>query len=290
MIRTAGFCALLALLPSSSLAGSFRITPVRVLMDGEKNISVVKLKNEAEENLLIQVRALKWSQDGEGHDQYEPTEEVIFFPRILPIPVGEEKPFRLGVEGGTPTNQERAYRIVFEELPVLEPGENKLVFALSIRVPVFVPPHGRKSAVPRLERVGLAKGHVQVGIRNEGNISLSVNKIDAKGAGADGTAVFAIEGPGGYLHPGKKRDFAVELDPSKCAISTTIDVTVTYTEMNADPETKESSTRAGKLEVDPAFCAKPPEEEEKGSRSGVDEPPPVPGGPVPGALGEGDKK
>ena len=98
------------------MAGEFTINPLRVSLDRTARASEVTVRNDDATPLRMQVQAMSWRQDAEGKDQYEVSDDLIFFPRALEIPPGESRIIRVGVKAA-PATREDTYRLFIEELP-----------------------------------------------------------------------------------------------------------------------------------------------------------------------------
>jgi P pilus assembly chaperone PapD len=79
------FCLVLMLLilPPVSYAGSFGVTPIRLDLDRATKTGAIKISNDADDTLQVQMQAFEWSQDAEGKDHYEASADLIFFPKIM---------------------------------------------------------------------------------------------------------------------------------------------------------------------------------------------------------------
>jgi len=115
-----------------------------VSLDRTARASQIAVRNDDSAPLRMQVQAMTWRQDAEGKDQYEVSDDPIFFPRALEIMPGESRIIRVGVKA-TPLSQEETYRLFVEELPPAAPAEPQtggasLRVYLRVGVPVFVAP------------------------------------------------------------------------------------------------------------------------------------------------------
>src|SRR5438045_1433233 len=79
-------------------AGEFTINPLRVSLDRTARASEIAVRNDDATPLRMQVQAMTWRQDVDGKDQYEPSDDLIFFPRALEIAPGESRIIRVGVK------------------------------------------------------------------------------------------------------------------------------------------------------------------------------------------------
>ena len=216
---------LVLLMPALAWSGSFRVVPIKVYFEPGKTSTVVKIVNEDQESLMIELDARKWSQDKvKGTDVLKKTKDLILFPKMLEIPPGKEKIVRVGYRG-TPTASEQTYRIFVKELPVTKPGETALKFALRVGVPVFV-----KSIQPTkqlsIASTEVSDGKLQVRIKNSGNSHAVVGKVQAVGKDKSGKDSFSAESGGWYVLAGATREFTVGLPEKGCRKSSSINIDV----------------------------------------------------------------
>ncbi|UCE19196.1 MAG: molecular chaperone, partial [Gemmatimonadota bacterium] len=125
------FICLLFLLPNEVMAGSFTVHPIKVFVEPEKKTATLIVTNNGEEVVAIQVEGIVWRQDEGGKDTFEPTQDIIFFPKIFSVGPKEERVVRIGYNGQWPVT-EKTYRLFLRELPVSKPGETALKMALRI--------------------------------------------------------------------------------------------------------------------------------------------------------------
>jgi fimbrial chaperone protein len=247
---------ILFLLPYLAMAGSFTVIPIKVYLEKEKKTATIRVRNNAQEKVTVQVRAVEWRQDEEGRDKFTSTKEIIFFPKIFTIEPDEERVVRIGYQGEWPL-REKTYRIFLRELPVEKPGGTALKMALRIGMPLFISPTNKIEKV-EIEKVSIEeikppeekkvepaspKTMLVVRVKNSGNVHLSLKKIKATGLDESGGEVFSKEVTGWYVLAGRSRPFAIEISPEEFQNSRVIKVRV---------ETKTSCVDA-ELEVDRAI-------------------------------------
>lgn len=250
--------AVLALsLFTTSHAGNFKVSPIRLKLAPGAKITSLKITNNGSEKVTVEMEGRKWTQAEGGGDVYEDTDEVILFPRMMDIAPGEERVLRVGVKGVESGSVEKTYRVLVRELPVTEPGKTALKFALNLSVPLFVKPV-EEVLKSEIEGVKLSGGKALVRVHNGGNVHFRVSGIKAVGRDAEGGETFAADKGGWYVLAGSTRVFPVDLPEQGCAGSSTIEVAV-----EADGETMTSSTG-----VDPAECSPPPEPDDAGKATG----------------------
>jgi fimbrial chaperone protein len=204
--------------PSFSGAGSLRVVPTKLFLASGKKAGVLKVGNEGADKATIQVRAVKWAQDEDGKDVYEPTRDIALFPKIFTVEPGKEQLLRIGIVGKRTEAHEGAYRIFLEEIPVARPGESQLTLALRLSVPLFIKPV-KEVEEWKLEGAGLSEGELVVRIANTGNSHVVVGKIRAKGADEAGDETFSHEDAGWYVLPGVTRAFKMKIPAKECRAS-----------------------------------------------------------------------
>ena len=83
LVRPAVLAALLAGTVGTALAGAFTVTPVRIYMTPRDRAVALTITNEGDSELVIQADINVWSQDGQGRDRLELTEDLILAPPIV---------------------------------------------------------------------------------------------------------------------------------------------------------------------------------------------------------------
>lgn len=236
-VSTLVVCLLAA---SSAMAGSFGVSPIRLDFDRGTKTGVITVTNDDESRLTFQMRLMTWSQDAKGVDQYADSSDLIFFPLIMTLEPKEKRIIRVGTKS-PPSTSERTYRLFIEEIP--DAAEAKLqgtAVAVKLRfgVPLFIAP-------VKVEKSGtiidprLAKGEVQVTIKNSGNQHFRFENIAVK---AGGTTMGEVAG--WYLLAGAERAYTIKVDKDACAKASKLEVALSAEGLDLKRE----------LEVAPALC------------------------------------
>lgn len=234
--------------PAAARAGAFTVVPVKLEMDARSSSAVLKVTNQGDAQVAVQVSAKSWTQDGEGEPVYEDTPDVVIFPKLLTIDPGEQRLLRVGYRGPKANAAERTYRLFLEELALAgDEPQSGLAMTLRLGVPLFVVPR-RPRPEPALKGLALADGTLGVTVENRGNAHVVVGRITAAGREADGTLRVLAEQQGWYVLAGRTRTFRLRLPPEPCRASRAI-------ELSADADGTELS---GRLDVDAARCAPAP--------------------------------
>ncbi len=247
-ILTTGILSLLllGLNPSPSVqAGSFKATPIRIFFANKARTAMLKVVNEGEEKLTLQLSAVRWYQDDNGRDQNEPTGDIVFFPRMAHIEAGGSLNIRIGYDGPPAKSVERTYRIYLEELPVARPGETAVKIAVRMGVPIFIKPIADVRQW-KIERFELGEGGLGAWIRNGGNGHIIVTALKTTAFDDSGAELFSRKAPGWYILPGISKKHALELSREECLKARSLRLKV---------EAGDSSAEAT-LSVDKALCPK----------------------------------
>jgi len=231
-------------------AATFKVIPIKLYFENNQKTQTLTIRNEHDEPVTLQFETMEWSQDAQGQDAYVPTKDLVLFPKIVTVAAHSDKLIRLGYQGPTVTNQERAYRVYLTELPVSKPGQATLQMAMRLGLPVFISP---AQGHPTLEIIAIAvtQDMARLLVKNPSNQHAYVKTIRVAGQAASGAELFTGEGAGWYLLPGNQRTFPIKLPAHDCARVSTVHVTLTFShkDLNQPPVT---STTA----VTPSHCAR----------------------------------
>ena len=205
----------LLLLPKPIIAGAFKVVPVKLHLDSKKSTTSIRIINQGEEEVTLQLDAKEWSQNDMGADIYQQTKDIVFFPKIATIEKGEERIIRIGYQKKADAKNEKTYRLFLEELPVAKPGETSLRFALRMVVPIFISPL-KEIRNLSIENVQFSEGKISVKVKNNGNVHSIVGKLSIAGIDRFGRKVFNVEGRGWYVLLGAAKTFELEIPEEKC--------------------------------------------------------------------------
>lgn len=209
--------------PVPVFAGDFQVTPIMLELSQNVTSGAFTVTNEGQEKLNFQISISEWTQDTEGKDVYSDTADIVFFPKIMTLEIGEQRVIRVGFKGKQPL-QEKTYRIFIEQIPAREKGTGVNV-AVSIRFapPIFVKPVKIKTSGV-IESILLSKGNIKAVVKNTGNVNLKISSIFVKGRAANGSEVFSKEISGWYLLHGMARNIEVSFPQDKCDKLTAVEI------------------------------------------------------------------
>lgn len=230
-------------IPSLSLSGEFRVTPIRLDFDRGTRSGVITIINEGNEKLNVQMKAFEWTQDAQGKDLYTETNDLIFFPRIMSLEKNEEKILRAGIRIPAAT-KEKTYRLFIEEIPEPRKAEGvNVAIAIRFGVPIFVKPL-KEEVKGVIEKVEMSKGHLRLWIKNIGNTHFIIQAVHLKGKNVKGEEVFSKELSGWYLLGGASRLYSTAIGEETCKGISKFDI-----EVRTD-----RFTLSGYLDVQEAMC------------------------------------
>lgn len=212
----AGFC-FFAAAPVAALAGEFTVNPIRLELGAQTRSGVIAVRNEGKDKLVVQMQAVDWTQDAQGADQYTPTQDLVFFPKIATIAPDEEAVIRIGTRQGAPAT-EKTYRLFIEELPGGDAPAGKgprVTVLIRFGAPIFVKPAKPEDGL-EVESVQLVRGEFAAVVRNIGNQHQMVQGLQLSGTDARGQEVFALTLADRYLLAGTRKRYATTLTPEQC--------------------------------------------------------------------------
>jgi len=225
----------------SAQSGDFAVSPIRMDLDRAAKTGAVTVSNDdAEKSLQLQVKLTEWTQDAEGKDHYEESNDLTYFPRMISLGPKEQQLVRAGLRL-PPPEQEKSYRLFIEEIPDLTrpEGAQGAAVAVAIRfgVPIFVKPVEEKPQ-GEIESIRAEGGDLKIRVRNTGNVHFTIESLTAGGEGFSK----AIEG--WYLLPGMVRTHMIPLGHDVCAGLGKVEVAVKTDRMEL----------SGRADIDKAGC------------------------------------
>jgi fimbrial chaperone protein len=238
---------------SAVFSASLKFVPMSILLDSEPRRGALTIINSGDDKVTVQLQLMKWSQDAQGRDVYEPTRDLVFYPQIVSIAAGKEGIVRVGYDTPGAVSSEMSYRLFVQELPVRKPGEKIIRIALRVGIPVFIAPRESRPSLT-CEDARIADGRLQATFKNSGNAHAMIQKIKVTGLDQSGTEVFSKELGGWYVLPGVSRPFPVEMAPEECRAAKVIKIQGTAGDVIA----------RGQYDVDAGACAQLVESGTKG--------------------------
>lgn len=130
------------------------------------------------------MRAKQWQQRATGQDEFHllplNSLELVPFPNLLHLPVGDRAEIRIG-HRLPPTDVERTYQLLVAEIPPAPSGlesETRLVTVHSL--PVFIKPRVIRRQ-GQLLNAQVQQGALQITVSNQGHVHIEADQISEKG-------------------------------------------------------------------------------------------------------------
>lgn len=197
-------------------SGAILIWPVHPVIEGEAGAAALWIENPGKAPITLQARIFAWSQES-GKNVYAAQDELLATPPIVTIDSGARQLVRLTRTAPPPSEAERAYRLIVDELPV-ESGDSAaaggatVTFRMRYSLPLFSYARGagpkalaaRKTPqpAPRLSwSIGRDAEGAWLKVRNSGAVHARLTDV-AFGEGAARHTVAA--GLLGYVLPGRE--------------------------------------------------------------------------------------
>jgi fimbrial chaperone protein len=189
-------------------AGAFTVTPVRIYMTPRDRAVALTLTNEGDSELVIQADINVWSQDAQGRDKLELTEDLILAPPIIKMAPNSRQVVRLAFARPPDLSRQLTYRMIVREVPeALAPKQNtiQLPIALALSIPVFITPPVAKPQVA-CELVRRGPQAVDAVCSNSGSAYTQVLELALQRSGN----VLARSEPGTYILPAAAKTIPVK--------------------------------------------------------------------------------
>jgi len=216
------------LLVNSVFAAEWSVMPINLHLSAQAKSQTLTVSNSGKKTLRAQAKTVVWTQK-DGIDVQEETKDLVFYPKIIVVPPGQDRIIRLGLAHPQIPTVEKAYRIILEEIPepvVDEPTKStsaKVNIITVMSVPIFLLP---KDGKPSLEVVSNKIGTgLDVSVKNTGNVHANLRRIVINGVDASDKQVCSVVQQAWYLLPGISRNYQIKL-PSDCAKATSFGVEV----------------------------------------------------------------
>ncbi|XTZ39977.1 fimbrial biogenesis chaperone [Salmonella enterica] len=198
-------------------AATILLWPIDPWLAADANATELWIQNQGETPTTMQVRIVRWHQQG-GIEHYEQQSDVVASPPIVQIAKDSKQLIRLIKQAQIPAGVEQAYRIIVDEIPQPEDtSDPKIGLKLQMRysIPLFVYGQGMTTYqqgahhalvdVKDLSwRVVRDNGMPALEIRNNGNVHARLSKVSVRQGGQ--TRQIA-EGLMGYVLPHSVRSW-----------------------------------------------------------------------------------
>src|SRR5262245_37648828 len=209
----AGICGLVAA-PAYAELG---VAPLTVELSPALKSTVVTVTGKTKPGQFLQVSAKRWTQDAQGNDRYEDTDEIIFLPKQVDLSKAQKQLIRVGTERPV-TDVEKAYRLFIRETPppVDASGQKgaQIAVVVDFALPVYIVP-AKITRTVAIRDAKVEKGVLTLNVVNTGNVRVRVESLTA------GKAQFK-DFKNWYLLAGATRAYTATLPRDACSGTLTV--------------------------------------------------------------------
>lgn len=199
--------ALLCALAGSAQADGIAVAPIRLDLAAASKAEVLTVSNRGSEPAEVQLRVLRWSQQG-SDDEYAPSDEVLVSPPRFALAGGAEQVVRVYRRGAAPA-AEQSYRLFIDQLPQGEATPGSVRLPIRLVIPLFV--GGTQESAPDLHWSAQRRGgQVLLRVHNRGDRHV---RIAALALGAPTAAAPTAQPALLYVLPGAQREIALPPPP-----------------------------------------------------------------------------
>lgn len=210
---------------ASAVAASVDVAPTRIEIARDRRSGAVTLTNHGDAVARFDVSVFGWTQTATGQAELAPATDLLVYPSTLELGAGEKRIVRVGVTE-SPGATERTWRLIVEERAGDEPlpgGGLRILTRLSL--PVFQAP-ARRQVRGAVDGVAIVDGQLRAAARNEGNVHVVLDAVQATARDAAGSVVWEASQPGWYVLAGDLRDLVFPLPPEICATAASFEIEV----------------------------------------------------------------
>lgn len=125
---------------SQVTAASFGLAPIGITIAPREQSGSVVVTNTGADDVVIQVRPYAWTQNGQ--ESRTETRELVLNPPIFKLAAGAQQLVRVASRVAAPQEVERAYRLVFSEVPAAAQEVEATGFRIRVAmdIPLYVEP------------------------------------------------------------------------------------------------------------------------------------------------------
>ena len=206
--RTLFKLLILLMLPCAAFcveAASFNISPMTFVLTPERASAVMKISNDGNEAVRVQIQAMSWDIEN-NLEQLVETDQLVVNPPVVTIGPNQVQFVRLGARSIVPSAQERSFRLILEEVPMSGDAQRVGIRTiLRISSPLFIP-----SIAPREEidwSVVYAASGAQLVATNSGNTHQKFFRLQLLDKP---DAAPAVDAGLTYLLPGQTRRWPIK--------------------------------------------------------------------------------
>ncbi len=123
---------------SAAAAASFGLAPIGVTIAANEQSGSIVVTNTGTDDVVIQARPYAWTQN--GAELRAETRELVINPPIFKLAAGERQLVRVASRAAPPHAVERAFRVVFSEVPAGAQKSAGFRIQVAMDIPLYVEP------------------------------------------------------------------------------------------------------------------------------------------------------
>ena len=218
---------------SSADASTFNVNPIQLHLSEGGSSTLRTVHNTSEEEIRFQLTTYAWSQGADGRIQLEPTNDIVFFPRMIQLAPGTKRKVRIGLARATSKNEsaggksagdkkvgsiEHTYRILVEELPSRKTKKDaeQIQILTRMSVPIFVEPTTPMVKLS-IGHPSVERGRFRFDLQNDGTVHTMLRKIKVTAVSSGHKELFSRELAGWYLLARGIRTYEIEIPRALCS-------------------------------------------------------------------------
>jgi len=214
-------------------AATFGVSPVDVtLVHGDRSHLIV-VTNEDSVPLRFQLDGYRWDERPDGEMALEPSDDLIFFPRLFEVQPRETQNIRVGVMAPEAAD-EKTYRLVIHQLKPFAPGtqaaaggdrETSVSILTNVSIPVFVEP-AMPAAQASVGPLSMVNGTLKFTVSNSGNAHFRIAMLRLDGFAGGAAPVFSTTAKGWYVLAHGTRNYSLAVPRSDCLKATRLKLSI----------------------------------------------------------------
>ncbi len=191
-------------------AANLQISPVTINFRAEQTAAGISLQNLGDTPVYGQVRVFIWDQ-ANGEEALTPTQELVASPPIVQIAGKASQTIRLVRTNATPTDTERTYRVLIDEVAG---DDSQVASGVDIRlrysVPVFVATPNNAAPEPLSWTFYRKDGAWMLKVVNGGRMHAQIGAMSVTNKAAKEFAI--SKGLFGYVLAGRTREWRLPVE------------------------------------------------------------------------------
>lgn len=188
--------------------------PVRMFLSPKDKAVAVTLQNDGDTEVVLQTDVSRWTQDANGTDILEPSDDVVVAPPIIKLSPKSKQVVRLAVLTPRDLSRVTTYRLFVREVPELQATKDKTLqqpIALVLSLPVFLSPAQVKRDLTCESNKASAKQITDLVCYNNGNTYIQIREVELR---RSDKLLAKFEGSM-YLLPGVRRNFSLKTESTE---------------------------------------------------------------------------